>query len=351
MTYDTRPDPDYPSSLGPYTTDDHPTVPAWPHPPITLPPTPSRPRRSFLLAFLAGALAILILGGVIFGVAHFLRAHPSALSTTRQTLPVATATHPVTATNTPGPTTCAALPAFVQATPVSTKSSFFLPVPFPTNTVANSITTSETDGFAYRLLSACTSHMTSSTDLQATYAQAFNTSIWKATTPQEEQQIGQMVGQGCSATGCWTTRDTSSTSPAVAQFLNLEQIQTTGSLATYTIRLTIAPLFAETDTITQGTTFPFEHTGIADLEWTDTLHPYGNALAGLLDVEIDQATYTYITTTYLKKGLIGTISVIPLKVNTAIVLKDNRGHYAKFIIQDLQNNQMTLHYIVYAYGF
>ena len=263
---------------------------------------------------------------------------------------VATATvlpSAATATAAVSTDTCTSGP-FAGSKPTVTGSTHFSTITFPANTYSLPASSFEVDGVQFKLLSSCTSQLGTADALKQAYSNTLKN--WTLTTQAQEQGSSNYVGQGCQ-NGCWKMIESQLLGQPVAQYLALENIVVNPNTITYTIRLTIAPLLHEVRTFSQGATIALEHTGLEDLQWTDAIHPVNNALAGQVDTDFASTTYTYITGQYLQKGLFGKLTVVPQMLNSAIVLQDNHGHYAKLIIQGITSGQVTMLVIVYAYGF
>ena len=318
---------------------------------VTLPVTgqpPKPPRRRFWLRVASIVLTVAIIGAGLMVV----RQRGVGQATTPPTTIIVTATatpHPTTppppltvATATAPVTTCSAITSFAQASPAATSSTNFLAVTFPAGSVMVAETDSEHDGFQTRSVPTCTPSMPTATALQAAYTSDLATTGW---------QLATTSGQGCGNVACWQQADTRFT-PAVMQYVSLAATSIMGSVATYTLQLTIAPIFTGTAVpMSRNSTFTFDQAPLPELAWDATLHLNGNTLAALLP------TNTYATTTYadLDASTISYthINAIPINQGETSALQSARGYFLKFFIQGVNADQtmITVTYIVYPYGF
>ena len=228
----------------------------------------------------------------------------------------------------------------------ATNSTTFANVKFPTGTMAQSTQDSELDGFQYRDIAVCTQGINTTAGIASAYANINAPTGWTKSDPATEVSSGS----GCTTDLCLKFIDKTTLGVPVNEYVTILHLQAIGTTSTYQVRLTIAPLFAGTATLNKGNSFSFEGAGLADYDWS-----MGSAIMKGSNTAIsalpNTTTYAAATYRYISNLAINTLATISQTVDSAIVLKDNRGHYGKSIIQASTATSITFAYIIYGFGF
>jgi hypothetical protein len=309
---------------------------------------------ALLLALLSvGIVVLLIAMGLLLvqhsGTATTTTGHVTATATT-QPVKHPTATPKPVATRTPTPTqltTCAALPTFANASSATTNSRHFT-LPFIANSLSVSAgPDSETNGYQHRTLQLCTPNLTAS-NLPSALNNILVGSGWVSTASQPSPNDAD-----CGPT-CWKLTmpaASASSGGAYTQFVSLGQAQTSGSVVTYPLELTIAPFTSGTHTISKSDPyFSFALTPASDIQFV---------APGQIQL-LDAALYAPIpgndfAATYPQIQLLSYTNhqgtPIALKSNASIAFQGNAGVFAKFLVLNSSDSAITFQWITYPYGF
>ena len=348
--------------MSPYDPENDLTRPQWSSPYVAPPPPPSPRPTARPLAWGYGALAlcVVLLVALIGHIAsgRWLWQAGAVASTTTQvtgTHTVPTATHGPTATTTipsatasPVAPSCAAL-GFAGAAASTGNTSFpfaFLPhsVSQPNGSVV------EVQGFQQQALAVCTPDEAAAT-LPSDLGNALTSSGWATYAPQAGDNTG------CPPL-CWqTTLHTSDFTNGTKLFAGVDGVATHGSTSTYTVHLSIAPLFNGSAVITPDELISLVQNGPTDLHFL-TLHSFVLVVNALYapfptPTTLDAATCTGISalpltsphdpTTHQRQPII-------LQVGSPVALQGNRDDFAKAVL-NYTGGQTVLSWVTYPFCF
>jgi hypothetical protein len=259
----------------------------------------------------------------------------------------------VTPAPTPIPiTTCAQVSGFASAGGVSTGANF-TEVGFPANTVGFVKQIFETNSYQFEILSACTQG--ASAGYIRTY---FTTGLPGTGFPQSSTFPYQgNASAACGDPYCWY-KDGSHPSFQARRYISLENVTSVGSVATYDLRLSIAPL-ARTTTINGTFAYDFDLVSAEDVRWNQVSPTIRNMapLNGATIVNIGVTNFANVTAAQLK-GL--AYSTTPIDGNNdstnqlvngdVFAVKTDIGHYVKVLVTSYGYN-IALSYVLYDLTF
>ena len=352
--------------MPPYNPENDLTRPPWSSPYAAPPPPPPRPRkpiaRSFPWGYGAIALCVVLLvaliGHIISG--RWLWQGNMLANTTPHgtaTQPVQIPTHGPTATPTspratasPVAPSCAAV-GFAGAAATTGNDSF--PFAFLANSVSHpNGGIVEVQGFQQQAIAVCTPDEATAT-LPTDLGNALTNTGWATYAPQAGDDTG------CPAT-CWqTTLQTTDFTNGTKLFAGLDGVAAHGTTMTYTLHLTIAPMFDGSAVITPDEQIGFTPNipnGPNDLHFLtqNTFMLVGNALYAPFPTPttLDAATCTAISALPLTSphDASNQRKSITLKMDFSIALQGNRNDFVKAMLSET-GGHATLSWITYPFCF
>ena len=270
--------------------------------------------------------------------------------------PTSGSTPDSSATPTPTPvTSCAQVSGFSSAGSVSTGSAFS-EVGFPANTVGFVKQLSETNSYQFKILSACTKGQ--STGYIHTY---FKSGL--PSTGFAQSSTYPYKGNASAACGdpyCWY-KDGSHPSWEARRYISLENVTSVGSVVTYDLRLSIAPL-THMATI-QGTyTYDLDQPTSDDVQWdqvtSTTRHmdpTNGATLVNMGSVSFKSVTVAQLKgLSYSTTPIDGSDATNKLANGDVFAVHTGSGHYVKVQVVSTgpaPSHTLSITYVLYDMSF
>lgn len=252
-------------------------------------------------------------------------------------------------------TNCSQVSSFSGAGSVSTGSAFS-EVGFPANTVGYVKQLFETNSYQFKILSACTNGK--SAGYIRTY---FSTGL--PSTGFVQSSTYPYKGNASAACGdpyCWY-KDGSHPSWEARRYISLENVTSVGSVVTYDLRLSIAPL-THTATI-QGTyTYDFDQPTSDDVQWNQVTSTtrHMDPMNGATIVNMGVTNFANVTAAQLKGLAYGTTPIDGSDTTNKLVNGDifavhtGSGHYVKVQVVSTgpaPSHTLSITYVIYDMTF
>jgi hypothetical protein len=276
-------------------------------------------------------------------------------TSTTGTTPTPAATQAPTAAPTPTPVpiaSCSQVSGFGSAGSVST-GAHFSEVGFPANTVGFIKQTFETNNYQFEILSACTKSTTVG-NIQAYFATGLpGVGFAKSTTfPYQGNP-----SSACGDPYCWFNA-TAHPSFEAGRYISLEAVTGIGSVVTYNLRLSIAPL-ERTATINASTEYDFDLVSNPDVNWSVTgpvrqMTPENGASVANIGV----TNFTNVTAAQVKALSFGTTPIDgnadpgnKLVPGDVWAVHTDLGAWVKVLVTGYNVSNISVQYVLYQYTF
>ncbi len=332
-------------------------------------PTPMRISPVFLAVLLVLLLGIALSGCEFAGNAGGTTLEPSSAFSQTATASSSAAATPTDDTSTGGTSTggspSSPTPTAVPVTSCSQLSGFgsagsisagphFSEVSFHSNTVGFVAQKFETNNFQFEIINACTKSTTTSA-IRSYYAGGLPTTgfVKSSTFPYKGN-----ASSACGDPYCWY-KDGSHPSFQARRYVSLENVTAHGSVVSYSLRLSIAPI-VRTGVVIQGTyEYDFDLVSSPDVWWQQVSSTVRKMTPehGATIVNIGVTNFTNVTLAQVKSK---SFSTTPLDGNNdssnqlvngdVWAVHTDLGSYAKVVVTSY-NYDITITYVWYEYSF